>query len=361
MKKLMMLLFACAAFVAVADVGGVEPITDEPTEYNATTCWGNIPADACVKEVVEGCGVKSAPDDYEQVRATVANWETYWGGSNVVFEVTNYYGNTSGEIPRLRIKELIEGEGYKTVWDDNQKFAVFTETIRGEMATATAECKTECAANSAPRAWGTVTDKGLENPADNTVWMTSPSTVFAGGTEFQRVAVGTGAICVLTRNGAAAYTTGQDGTFRFQDDMGEAYFGFSKTDSYTIGCNTDGIEVSGGMVTLRYDVIMGDGESPIAYYSPTIPFNWVQLNNPDQTPADGAPVEVTWGMEGATHLAFINVGLDAPTGFFKAETSVAGEVIFETNMKMRLDGGVLCTDGRTVLYPHADGTWRTTK
>lgn len=293
------------------------------------------------------------------IGATVGAWEGYWGGSNVFWEVTNYYGNTSGELPKLRLKELItEGEGapyYKEVWNDIAKFEIFASNL-------TDKVEQEVAVAAAPRAWGTVTDKGAENPVENSVWMTSPQTVFAGGTEYQRVAVGTGAICVLTARGAEAYTTGEAGTFRFQDEGGTNYFGFAKTDSYTIGCNTDGIRVEGGLVTLTYNVIMAAGDVPVIYYRPdlTQSSRWVQLNAEDGTPVADAPFPVTFGTEGGKHLAFLNVG-DAPSGFFKAETSVAGDVVFETNMKMRLDGGVLCTDGQTIIYPHADGTWSTTK
>ena len=91
-------------------------------------------------------------------------------------------------------------------------------------------------------------------------------------TEYQRVAVGAGAICVLTDNGAVAHTVGEAGTFRFQDEGGTNYFGFAKSDSYTIGCSTDGITVSGNLVTLRYDVIMGGLDEKYQGY----------IENPDQ-------------------------------------------------------------------------------
>ena len=310
--------------------------------------------------------------DGQQLAGLVNTWEGYWGGTNVIFEVTNYYGNTSGEIPRLRIKELVQPDNeapyWRIVWDDNDKFTVQYTNILAQVAKTNAACKAELEqwtheqlAGKAPVAWGAVTDKGTTNVQPNSVWMTSPNTYFAGGTEYQRVAVGAGAICVLTCNGATAYTAGQEGTFRFQDEGGTNYFGFAKTESYTIPCRTDDIKVEQQIVTLRYDVIMGGSEVPVIYYTPTLqPCAWVQLNNPDGTECPGAPYAVTWYTEGGSYYAALNVGT-APQGFFKAETSVAGDVVFETNMKLRIDGGVLCTDGVTVIYPHANGTWSTTK
>lgn len=340
-----------------------------PTKTNPSWWFGYVAPEVLTYWQESGATLTNAwLRDVKAVERRVNTWESYWGGSNVVFEVTNYYGNTSGEIPSLRIKELIEDAAtpyYKEVWCDKNKFDIFTSNIIAQVSASNAAlvASTDAALRSyaAPRAWGRLTDIGSDNVISNTVWMTSPQTVFAGGTEYQRVAVGNGTICVLTTKGAQTWTAGEEGTFRFQDEGGEAYFGFSKTDSYTIGCNTDGIEVANGMVTLTYNLIMGSGEVPIIYYTPTLtPIAWEQLNNADGT-STGGSYEVTWGLGGTgVYYAHINCG-NNPSGFFRAETTVAGEVVFETNMKAKFDGGVLCTDGITVIYPQPDGTWSTTK
>lgn len=352
------------ALLTVASMGGSVDIKADENGVSIQKGGVEVATVDDVAQAVASAGnTQEIAADVAALSSTVAAWEGYWGGSNVCFEVTNYYGNTSGEIPKLRIKELItEGEGapfYKEVWNDISKFEIFESNLTARIEN---EVAGYVATNAAPLAWGAVTDKGAPNPVQNSVWMTSPQTVFAGGTEYQRVAVGTGAICVLTARGAEAYTAGEAGTFRFQDDGGTNYFGFAKTDSYTIGCNTDGIQVENGLVTLTYNVIMAAGEYPVIYYRESLApgGEWVQLNALDGSPADGAPYAVTFGTAGGSVLAFLNVG-DAPSGFFKAETAVAGDVVFETNMKLRLDGGVLCTDGQTIIYPHADGTWRTSK
>ena len=305
----------------------------------------------------------AALDAVQPLPGIVNAWEGYWSGTNVIFEVTNYYGNTSGEMPRLRVKELREGE-WRTVWDEADKFAVCESNMLHAVSVSNAAMRTELAAEFAPRAWGTVTDKGTTNVVGNSVWMTAPETYFAGGTEYQRVAVGSGTICVLADNGAGAYTAGEAGTFRFQDEGGTNYFGFAKSDSYTIGCNTDGITVSGTLVTLRYDVIMGGTDVPIVYWRLALNSGeWTQLNNADGTATDGAPYTVTWYTEGGSYYAAINCGSNA-SGFFKAETSVAGDVVFETNMKARLDGGIEClntsSNVKGVIRPTYNGstvTW----
>ena len=289
-------------------------------------------------------GAYPATDGYS-LASTVNAWESYWGGTNVIFEVTNYYGNTSGELPRLRIKEFKNG-AWTNVWDEANKFDVCERKILGHVADSNAALLAECRTNFSPMAWGSVTDKGFPNVVSNTVYMSAPETYFGGGTDYQRVAVGSGAICVLVDRGALVKTTGEPGTFRFQDNGGTNFFGFAKSDSYTIGCRTDGIEVDDatGLVTLRYDVIMANSDVPIVYYKQALEeATWTQLNNSDGTAADGAPYTVTWYTSGGSYYAAINCGSN-PSGFFQAETSVMGDVVFETNMKMRLDGGLACTN-----------------
>lgn len=315
------------------------------------------------KTEVQGVAVQAATNAVAPVVAIVDSWEGYWSGSNVVFEVTNYYGNTTGAKPRLRIREYRD-EQWRTVWDEENKFAAAESNIVNRVAETNAALRVSLKEEFAPLAWGTVTDKGSPNPVTNTTFMTSPETYFAGGTEYQRVAVGSGTICVLVDKGALARTAGQPGTFRFQDDGGTNYFGFVKTDSYTIGCRTDGITVADGLVTLRYDVIMGGTDVPVVYWRENLrEGSWVQLNNVDGTAADGAPYTVTWYTSGGSYYAAINCTGNA-SGFFRAETAVMGDVVWETNMRARLGGGMECTNTAThvngVIRPSYNGssvTW----
>ena len=113
-------------------------------------------------------------------------------------------------------------------------------------------------------------------------------------------------------------------------------------------------------MTLRYAVTMAGTDVPIVYYKQTLSApSWVQLNNVDGTAADGAPYSVTWFEEGGYFFAAINCGSN-PSGFFRAETSVAGDVVFETNMRVRLDGGIECTNTaanvRGVIRPTYNGS-----
>ena len=356
------------ALVAAATVRAVDE----------TTQWWDVPPTNTLGEVMADVGIAAASDVAQALATanaanarsssnatTIAVWETYWGGSNVVFEVTNYNATVAGLVPRLRIREL-QTNGWSTVFDIADWYDAAGSNTMSIVAASGAVIRADCFASSAPRAWGSVTSAGVSNAAPDTVWMTAPSTVFAGGLEFQRVAVGDGAICVLTANGANAYTAGSDGTFRFQDFGGTNYFGFAKGDSYTLGANASAINVSDGLVELRYDVAMVAGTVPIIYwrYDLTETNTWTRLNNSDGSAASGAPYAVSWVEDAQGLVATLNCGA-TPSGFFYAETEEAASAIFETNMRAYLGGGIACTNTATgvvgSVVPEYDGTnvvWR---
>lgn len=269
-------------------------------------------------------------------------------GSNVVFSITNYLsGSHSIDTAKLKILELREGE-YHEVYNSRDEIMLHIYNFKtNEFASATNSVTSSVAAQldeKADRAWGKYTSAGGEAPS-NTVYMTAPNTVFAGGLEYERVAVGEGTICVLTTKGAPTYTQGDEGTFKFQDSDGEHYFGFAKTDSYTIGANTDGITVASGIVTLTYNITMSG--RPCVWYKADLTSStpWEQLNMPDGSAAEGASHAVSWEQNppANTQVCYINCGSE-PQGFFRATVEVAGEAKFMTNMRADLAGGIQCTN-----------------
>ena len=301
--------------------------------------------------------------DNAQTRQIVTTWENFLDGSNVVFSITNYLSGTySLDAAKLRILELREGT-YQEVFNSRDEILLHIENFRtNDFRVATNQvigAVNAAIGNKADRDWGKYTSAGGEAPA-NTVYMTAPNTVFAGGLEYERVAVGEGAVCVLTTRGAPVWTQGDEGTFKFQDDGGTNYFGFAKTDSYTIGANTDGITVQGGMVTMQYNITMS-GRPCVWYKSSLSSGAWEQLNLPDGSPVAGASHAVTWEANppANSQVCYINVG-NQPQGFFRATVEVAGEAKFMTNMPADLSGGIICPNTATgvngVIKPSFNGS-----
>ena len=373
MKSMKTIITAIAALAAVCVIGA-------PTvSYKAATNIAErVIEDTVTKEFVEGLGVEvgiaanqakqiahdEATNETENVKQIVYTWENFLDGSNVVFSVTNYISGTYNiDAPKLRIKELRDGK-YREVYNSADEIKLYIADFETNKFSSAFSNLVDAVADSlaakADRDWGKYTSGGGSAPS-NTVYMTAPRVVFAGGLEYERVAVGEGSICVLTTKGAPVYTQGDEGTFKFQDGGGTNYFGFVKTDSYVVGCRTDGITVSRGIVSLRYDITMSG--VPCIWYKASLSDSapWEQLNMADGTPVSGASKVVTW--EGSpvagTEVCYINCS--EPSGFFRATVEVVGDAKFMTNMKADFSGGILCTDGHTVIYPHANGTWSATK
>lgn len=308
--------------------------------------------------------IHAVREDNEQTRQIVTTWENFLDGSNVVFSITNYMSGTySLDAAKMTIKELREGE-YREVYNSRDEILLHIQDFKdNDFKNATNQvigAVNAAIENKADRDWGKYTSAGGVAP-ENTVYMTAPNTVFAGGLEYERVAVGEGTICVLTTHGAPVWTQGDEGTFKFQDDGGTNYFGFAKTDSYTIGANTDGITVQSGMVTMNYNITMSG--RPCVWYKADLTSNtpWEQLNLPDGSPVAGASHAVTWEQNppAGTQVCYINVG-NQPQGFFRATVEVAGEAKFMTNMPADLSGGIICTNTATgvngVIKPTFNGT-----
>jgi len=277
--------------------------------------------------------------------ATVSEWETYWRGDRVRLSVTNYYGNTSGESPRLRIEEFdhsttngtVVSNFYHVVWDEidrqtnymAQTDAKVNNISNAVMYAAWRQTNLQLV-NKAPRAWQSVTSAGEDAPP-NMVWHTAPQSVFAGGTEYAHVAVGEGTICVLTDKGAPVYTDGAEGQFRFQDQSGQNYFGFDVRSSYKIGCRTDGISVNSQqhIVSLTYDLT--SATNPSILHSTNL-VDWADaVVEWEQNPPEG------------TKVCYINCGND-PKGFYQAEIRYAGGSKFLTNMQADLMGGIAASN-----------------
>lgn len=313
----------------------------------------------------------------DSISGTVNAWNTFLYGSNVVFSITNYQSGTySTEFGKMRIVELRNGE-YGEIYDSRKEILVHvtneTDRIRREInqdigaSNATFMARLD---DKADRAWGKYTSAGGDRPTieelgEDIVYMTAPHTVFGGGYEFQRVSVNEGAIWVLTDKGAPVYTAGEEGVFKFQDFGGTNYFGFAKSDSYTLGCDTDGISVHSDIVTLTYNVT---GAKPIIYfkYSLVSEGEWERLTDGNGDAIPGATVQVQFDEsppEGK-QIAYINCGM-YPQGFFTAQIEMSGRSKFFTNMEADFQGGITCTNtalGVTgVIVPVYDGssvTWQ---
>lgn len=357
------ILAACAnAQVTKARYGSLRPNDTVVTDVQIEGVDTNAVRDIAKEEVNKTTAdledrVGEVEESNKKTTAVVAEYVAFVDGSNVIFSVTNYMsGSYRLDAAKFRLLELREGE-YRELYNSKTEILLHvtneTSRIKSEIDNSLDALSNDVdlrISSKADKNWGKYTSAGSEAPS-NTTYLTSPNTVFAGGMEYERVSVSLGTICVLKNAGAPVYTQGDEGTFKFQDDGGTNYFGFAKTDSYTIGCNTDDISVYNDIVTLTYNITMS-GVPCIWYTTDLISQSWVQLNLSDGSVAEGAPVVVSWetNPEPGQEVCYINAG-NIGRGFFKATVEVAGSAKFMTNMPADFSGGIFCTDGRTVVRP----------
>lgn len=368
MKKILAVIFALAAFVAVADV---EPI-DTPTALTSlseATTWGDIPADACIKDVVEGCGVKSTPDDYDQVKATMetalgdaeaaqaaANRILAYitGNTNVWFEVTNYYATASA--PSLQLYEIRDG-AKKCVWDQRE----WTRQEIGAELVPVNESIEVALNNNPARKWSKYQSvTGEENPNTDTTWISTPKISLSGGYDWEKVVTTAGSAWVLVNNGLIQeYGSNPDTTvgnayFRIEDVEGNAIFEIKKTDAYLAGAIAGSVEVDGRTIIVHYGTIAAT--HPIAKICTSLEGTPVWYAETDTD----CPASVVWSGESGDYTVRVTSNIDTAQVFMFAEYEVPGATLIEHTAPMSAAGGIMCTDGIhkcRPVYNNGSITW----
>ena len=295
--------------------------------------------------------VANAQAHSEATRQIVSTWEGFLDGSNVVFWITNYIsGAYSLDHAKLQIKELLpDSNEYRIVYDSRTEITNHTAAAKREIVGYVDGVATVLRgeiAEKGDQAWGRRSSTGQDVPISNTVWVTEQNLRIAGGMEYERVAVGEGAIYVLTSKGQTPYMIGDEGALMLKDDGGTNYFGMVRSDSYTIGCNTDGIRTQNNLVYLDYAVTMSD--HPCIWYTESLEGDvvWEQLNLPDGSAVPGASHTVIWDESPRLGAQECYINCPEGSGFFRATIEVAGDARFRTNMPAEIPS-FYCADDPT--------------
>lgn len=332
-----------------AEDDGIEPIGSgaAPFVANESTMWSEIPGDVTVKEVVEGCGIKAEPNDYDEVKADVAEslatanrvLAFVTGSTNVWFEVTNYYGSV--RAPSLQLYEIREN-AKRLVWDQrawtDEEIDLKLESVNAAVADARD--------NNPARKWSKYQSvSGEENPLEDTTWLSTPKVALAGGYEWEKVATGTGAAWVLVNNGLVQnYGTTPDETvgnayFRIQDLEGNAIFEIKKTDSYLVGAVAGDVVVEGSTLVVNYATIAD--AHPIAKVTTSIEGGGVWYSEDDPH----CPATVEWSGRSGAYVCRVTPKVVTKEIYAFAEYEVQGQTLIEHTAPMSAAGGIMCTDG----------------
>ncbi|MBR0505676.1 MAG: hypothetical protein IJJ84_09735 [Kiritimatiellae bacterium] len=264
--------------------------------------------------------------DIADLRTESALVYRLYSGSNVVAEVTNY--NSQVHAPALRLMQLNESNEYVTVWTETNGL---TRTLRD----ATDYTDRAIADYAAPRAWSrTTSGLGAEAPA-NTTWISTPTTVIAGGLEYAKFVDTYGEVWVLTSNGMAAeFNPDTNAYFRITADDGTPVFSIEKSDAQLVGANAAGITVGESTITIPVPVV--SSVAPTMYWRASLSSgDWAD----ELSPPTGATV--TWSATAGSWVCTVSFTGTRPSSmFFKFNFLQEGGVVIRNNATTDLSSGI---------------------
>lgn len=277
-----------------------------------------------------------------------------FSGSNIVMEVTNY--NSRVNPPAMKLMRLNDKGIYEVMWTETNGLERTYNRAASNTTEQVAALDKKAAETYAPRGWSATTSGlGADAPKDTT-WISTPTTVIAGGLEYSKVVTSSGQLWFLRSNGMVANMGGNSGGyFDISASDGTSVFSIEKTDSYMAPVDSDGISVRGDTVEIRLSVVSAD--HPFLRYTPTLnaPVVW-------QKEEDGfsAPIAVSWSGSSGAWVATVTT--TAKAGFFLFEFFQEGGTKIKSGGAMDVStGGILCTDGihkcRPVYNSNGTVTW----
>lgn len=315
----------------------------------ATRRWikgGNTLGLAMAKDVVSAAAVTniarevSAPitNEIDQLKKDSVVVYRLFSGSNIVMEVTNC--NSRVNPPAMKLTRLNDKGIYEVMWTETNGLERTYQRAASNTAEQVAALEKKAAETYAPRGWSATTSGlGADAPKDTT-WISTPTTVIAGGLEYSKVVTSSGQLWFLRSNGMVANVGGNSGGyFDISASDGTSVFSIEKTDSYMAPVDADGISVRGDTVEIRLSVVSAD--HPFLRYAPTLkaPVAW-------QKEEDGfsAPIAVSWSGSSGAWVATVTT--TAKEGFFQFEFFQEGGTKIKSGGAMDVStGGILCTDG----------------
>lgn len=333
-------------------VGRLEPYSGNVV-IERTRIARNALGLATLKDL-EGKADASITNDIGQLKTESTLVYRLFSGSNIVMEVTNY--NSRVNPPAMKLMRLNDKGIYEVMWTETNGLERTYNRAASNTAEQIAALEKKAAETYAPRGWSATTSGlGADAPKDTT-WISTPTTVIAGGLEYSKVVTSSGQLWFLRSNGMVTNVGGNSGGyFDISASDGTSVFSIEKTDSYMAPVDSDGISVRGDTVEIRLSVVSAD--HPFLRYTPTLnaPVVW-------QKEEDGfsAPIAVSWSGSSGAWVATVTT--TAKAGFFQFEFFQEGGTKIKSGGAMDVStGGILCTDGihkcRPVYNSNGTVTW----
>lgn len=322
-----------------AYISGVLSVNDERIDPNTLITTDNIGEYAPQPDLSE-YATKSALAAVSNEAQVVYR---LFSGSNVVDEVTNYHSVV--RLPSRRMYQLSESNTYFKVWDEMEQH---TNTL-GQAKRYTDEKLAALPGEYAPRAWSrTTSGMGVEAPS-NTTWISTPTTVIAGGYEPSKYITSGGAVWLITSKGAMWNFSPNVTNTAFMNiaaQDGTPMFRIEKTDSYLLGVNADEVTVTNSTLYVHLDLI---GANPPYVRVCTNLQNAVWYREEDGIPAGVAVATHAQDANGWTCTIENTSGGSSLFAYF--EYLQEGETKIVNQAALDVSAGILCKDGIHKVRP----------
>lgn len=254
-------------------------------------------------------------------------------GTNVVDVITNY--DSVVHTPARYLQQLDTNNVWHTIWDERTRHA---ETLASAVAAVTSATNALAAAK-ADRAWSKYTSAYGYDAPEGTTWISTPTTVIAGGYDYQRTITSSGQYWFLTSNGMAANFQ-QGATNAYLDISaadGTPIFRIEKTDAVLVGVDASGISMSGSTATVSVPIVAGS--HPFARVCTNLVNATWYKEDENGMPA-GSPASVSWSGSSGAYVATVNFG-SSRQGFCFFEYLQEGSTKIINNGVTDLSGGII--------------------
>ncbi len=275
-------------------------------------------------------------------RSVNALWR-YTFGDRAWIAVTNYMRTAEGVVPSLQLWEVRDG-ATNCVYSSGEEIAHVVSNEVGRIALVFSNLLEGVRAQVPATAWSAYQSmSGAPNPASNEVTVVStPSVMLTGGAEWQQyVDVSSNSLWVLSSRGVTVAGSDTNGYFRIYDAEGNAAFEVVKEKAVTVPAIPQGITAPGDVGTMSVTFIAN--AQPTLFLSPTLsPPAFVEAS-------EDTNASVTWTDNGngtwTAEVDFVNVY----DKYFAYATFVKpGTTIVKNNAPMRVDGGIVTSDGKKI-------------
>ena len=303
-------------------------------ETNTTTvAYYDDDSELIEERTIEPLGLAKSSDVEKARREASASFRLFQG-SNLVVTITNY--NSQVNPPEMSYKQLNESNEYTTVWTETN--GLHRTLVKAKAYTD--ERVSEQTNNFAPKAWSRVTSgMGVEAPS-NTTWISTETTVLAGGYEPAKYITTGGEIWVITSKGMLydfSPNSSNTAYLNIAAADGTPMFRIEKTDSYLLGVDCDSVVVENGN-TLVCGIHLIANDHPFARVKQGLrDATWEKEE--DSIPASLATV--TWTQDGDWWYCSMQNNTGGSTIFAYFEYLQEGGTKIVNEAAMDLSGGIV--------------------